>query len=106
IKIGGQDLPPLLWRHFDRSTAMGDAGIVDEDRHSAEGFLGGIEGACHCRAVGNVRLDSKSAASLIFDLAFQRFEPLGPPCHQYNSGAIVRECSSELRAQPTRSAGH
>ena len=85
---------------------MRDAGIVDENRHGAEGFLRGIKGARHRRAVGDIGLDSDRFAALAFDLVFERLEAVGPPRHQRDGGAVVGQRFGELRAEPAGRAGH
>ena len=85
---------------------MRNAGIVDEDRHGAESFLRGIEGARHGRAVGDVGLDRDRLPALSFDLVFQRFEAVCPPRYQRNSRAVVGKRLGKLRAEAARSAGH
>ena len=85
---------------------MRDAGIVDEDRHRAEGLLRGVEGACHGRAVSDVGFDRNRLAALSFDLVLERLEPVRPPRHQRNRRAIIGKRLRELHAEAARRAGH
>ena len=89
-----------------RRRRLRDAGIVDQDGDGAEGLLGGVEGARHGGAVGDVGLDGDGLAAFAFDLVLERLEPVGAPRHQRDRGAVVGERLGELHAQPAGRAGH
>src|SRR6516162_6296966 len=90
------------------STARGvrDAGIVDEDRHRAEGLLGGVEGAGRGMPVAYIGGYGDCLSTGFGDLRLQRGEPLGAPRHQHDRRAVVRQHLGEVRAKPAGRAGH
>ena len=85
---------------------MRDAGIVDEDRDGAKGLLRRIEGARHGGAVGNVGFDRDRLPALLFDLVLEGLEPVRPPRHERERGAILRQRPGELHAETAGRAGH
>ena len=106
VEIDAEHLAPFLRRHLDRAHGrLRDAGIVDEDGDSAEGLLGGVEGAAHRGAVGDVGLDRHRLAAFAFDLVLERFEPVGAARHQRDGGAVVGERAGKLHAEPAGRAG-
>ncbi len=105
VEIGAEHLAPFLGRHFDGTAAMGDAGIVDQDGDGAEGFFGGIEGARHGGAVGDVGCDGNGLAAVLFDFIFQRLKPLDAARHQRDGGAVVGQRARKLHAKAAGGAG-
>ena len=106
VEIGREHAAPFLRRHLGGAAAVRDAGIVDQDGDGAESLFGGVEGARHGGAVGDVGFDRDGLAACCLDLFFERLQPVGAPRHQRDRGAIVGQRLGELRAEPARGAGH
>ena len=81
---------------------MRDAGIVDEDRHHAEGFFGGVEGGRHRFAVEHIGLDGDRLAARRLDLFLERLDPFRAARDQRHFRAIRRQHFGEAQAKPAR----
>ena len=107
VEIDAEHLAPFLRRYLDGAPRrLRDAGIVDQNGDGAEGLLGGVEGARHGGAVGDVGFDGDGLAAFAFDLGFERRKPVGPPRHQRDRCAVIGQRLGELDAEPAGGAGY
>ena len=107
VEIDAEHFAPFFFRHLDGAAGrLRDTGIVDQDGDGAERLFGGIEGSDHGGAVGNVGFDGNGAAAGGLDRLLQVEQPVGPPRHQGDGGAVIGQRLGELRAQAAGGAGH
>ena len=69
-------------------------------------FSAASNARAHRRAVAHIGLDRERTAARLLDPRFERREPIGPPRHQRDRSAVLRQNFGEAHAEPARCSGH